>query len=137
MSFKRKSDIIKALTELFSNPELKEAGIQDALEYIIPDLTAKELTEYLKWARGPLSEMFNKIKALRKQAPDHAWKNYKLFGLSNTETRYLKDLHKELVKVWKTKPKFQDRVIDDPSKKRETKKNNEGFDKDKQSKDKD
>lgn len=109
---KRRADQLEDLRKLFSDQEFKEAGINDTLDYVHEDLTVKEIRDYIKFFNGPLMIVLSKIRKLRQEHPPHVWKNFKAFNLSNRETRTIKTLQLELIKVWRTdRPRIEDREI--------------------------
>ena len=109
---KRKSDFIKELTVIFTDSELVEAGIVDGAEYLGTFLTINELKDYRKWAQNTLQPAISYIKKIRKQLPDHVWKNYQAFNLKMPEQKLLLEAQKDLKKVWRSMPKIADRVLE-------------------------
>lgn len=110
----KKADLIEKATKLYSNPELTEAGITDALDYIHSDLTVDEIKEYIKFItkESSFSIILGQIEKLRSQRPPNAWK---MRALEPTlwEYKELDRLHKELKKEWKKRPKIDNREVKD------------------------
>jgi hypothetical protein len=107
-------DYLEDAKTIFSDPEIKEAGITDAIEFLHEDLTVEEIREYIRFGRAEFGSKLREIKKLRKERPEKAWQMMKSgFGRSLPEYRMLKEMHEQLVIIWKKcRPKISNRDIE-------------------------
>lgn len=109
---KRKADLLVDAKHLYSDTELKHAGIEDSIEYIHEDLTVDEIKEYIHFFKhGDFANKFKEIKHLRSQRPASSWQLEKL-APDLYEFVEMRRLQKELKKLWKHKPKIENRDVE-------------------------